>query len=55
MTAPQYNEQYCEKHNQYYAEFLNKCPICRGEELDGFMKITYHGSLEENKMDEKEI
>jgi hypothetical protein len=26
-----YREQYCEKHNQYYAEFLKECPICRGE------------------------
>lgn len=28
-----YNQQYCEKHKQQYADFLKQCPICAGEEL----------------------
>lgn len=28
-----YREQYCEKHKQYYADFLHECPICRGEKM----------------------
>lgn len=28
-----YDEQYCEKHDQRYAEYLHGCPICYGEEL----------------------
>lgn len=36
--AKKYQEQYCKKHKQHYAENLKKCPICRGEELDGFLK-----------------
>jgi len=28
-----YDEQYCEKHKQHYAEGLRECPICVGEEL----------------------
>jgi len=35
---PLYQEQYCEKHKQPFADFLPQCPICRGEELDGYMK-----------------
>jgi hypothetical protein len=30
---PLYNEQYCKKHNQHYADFLRNCPICVGEEM----------------------
>lgn len=33
-----YREQYCEKHNQYYASFLPRCPICVGDEMNGSMK-----------------
>ena len=29
----QYTQQYCEKHKQYYADFLHECPICRGEKM----------------------
>lgn len=28
-----YQEQYCKKHNQYYASYLPQCPICRGEKM----------------------
>ena len=28
-----YREQYCKKHNQHYASFLPRCPICAGDEL----------------------
>lgn len=31
--TPRYDQQYCKKHDQRYADFLTKCPICRGEEL----------------------
>ena len=41
-----YQEQYCEKHNQYYGDHLHECPICRGE------KITYAES-KINEVDEK--
>lgn len=28
-----YNQQYCKKHNQYYADYLPECPICKGEKM----------------------
>jgi len=28
---PTYDEKYCPKHNQRYAEFLDECPVCVGE------------------------
>jgi hypothetical protein len=31
--AAEYNQQYCKKHKQYYADFLHQCPICRGEPM----------------------
>ena len=30
-----YDEQFCKKHNQHFADFLPRCPICRGEEMAG--------------------
>ena len=33
MTA--YQDQYCRKHGQWYAEFLDACPICVGETMKG--------------------
>ena len=30
---PQYNQQYCDKHDQRYGDHLHRCPICAGEEL----------------------
>lgn len=38
-----YQEQYCETHNQHYADFLKQCPICRGE-------ILITSVIEENKI-----
>lgn len=28
-----YQQQYCQKHDQYFADFLARCPICIGETL----------------------
>lgn len=28
-----YKEQYCKKHNQYYADYMSDCPICIGERM----------------------
>ena len=28
-----YQEQYCKKHELWYADFLEECPICFGEEM----------------------
>lgn len=38
MKEQKYREQYCEKHNQHYADFLSRCPICRGEEMNNSLK-----------------
>lgn len=29
-----YQDQFCEKHNQYYGAHLHECPICVGEKFD---------------------
>lgn len=31
--SEKYREQYCQKHDQHYADFLRECPVCVGEEL----------------------
>lgn len=28
-----FDQQYCSKHDQHYADYLNRCPICWGEEM----------------------
>lgn len=38
---PKYQEQYCKKHKQRYASFLNECPVCVGEELGKIKNPLY--------------
>jgi len=33
MSKPDYKDQYCEKHDHWFADFLHGCPICLGEEF----------------------
>ena len=40
MSDSQYNQQYCEKHNQYYGDHLHRCPICWGEQMGEELVIT---------------
>ena len=35
----EYNQQYCEKHDQHYGSHLHRCPICWGEEMYNNMNI----------------
>lgn len=46
MDKPLYQDQYCEKHDQWYADFLHKCPVCRGEAMDGYVRGTIEMSFE---------
>ena len=43
-----YDQQYCEKHKQPYADYLDKCPICEGEKLKGSMVIQINAKEEED-------
>lgn len=31
---PGFDEQYCSRHNQHYADFLVECPVCVGERME---------------------
>jgi hypothetical protein len=47
----EYDQQYCEKHDQKYGSHLHTCPICVGEEL-GKRPVTvidYTGTIKEDK------
>lgn len=46
-----YDQQYCEKHDQKYGDHLHQCPICAGEELGKrpVVIIDYTGTIKEDK------
>lgn len=50
---PKYDQQYCEKHNQKYADFLNECPICVGEKLDGTIRGSVNERIQASNSDKK--
>lgn len=36
-----YQQKFCEKHKQTYADFLDSCPICVGEQMAEEIKKIY--------------
>jgi hypothetical protein len=47
-----YQEQYCKKHNQHYADFLHECPICAGEKM---VKPPVEILLKDESMEDKGV
>jgi hypothetical protein len=50
---PRYDQQYCKKHNQRYAHYLHQCLICKGEELDGKMKVCINERIQASNNNKK--
>ena len=53
MKKQKYREQYCKIHDQHYADFLSRCPICRGEEMG--KKQAKNDLFSEQKYKNKEV
>ena len=40
----------CKKHRLRYMKHLKGCPICKGEELGGTLKVKFKSTSEPNKL-----
>jgi len=51
----EYDQQYCEKHDQKYGDHLHTCPICVGEKMGEELEIVvidYTGTIKGDKTHE---